>query len=281
MKVNSFAATSALAAVMAFSQGAYAQSAASDAPASGGFGGFLGKLKEIGGTVVENMGKRVDINITPTGVSTNVQDSESNSSLGLKGANPNLGEVYRTIDGSPSKLKSIFNESNKDEASIFTKDTGWPRVAISFDRWGPKLKCWQGHVDIWTSAKNSTTEEFEACNIKYPFFDDMGVAVQPSDEGYISAMSTLTSYSPHPKAVNTGETRTAGPNPPLRPLSVRIATNGPNSDILAPFHTILTNIVVYSGFIDRSVFSMTGTFGKNKLDGRIWFYKFNLQGRVG
>lgn len=247
-----------------------------------GFGSFLGKLKEISGAVVENIGKHVEINVSPKDTSSASENVRSDNGAIASTTESQSVEVYRTIDGSISKLNNIFNENNKEDTSITKKEMGWPRIAISFSKWGPKLNCWQGRAEIWSDSKNRTFEDFEACNVKFSMVDDIGRKSYFTDHAEQMGMGMMQSYKPHYNVKNTGENRTSGPNPPLNPLFVNISNDGTREtgSLILKLNKILLNIGLYSGFLPKELFSQTGGITVNKLDARLWFYKFDLKGRV-
>lgn len=269
-----------LLAALLFSHSVHAQSGTSDNSSettpNSGFGGFLGKLKEIGGAVVDNMGKRVDINITPAGVTQSTSEPPAASAVAPNVSNTSSDEVYRTLDGSPSKIRDIFHDGNKEEISITKKDMGWPRVAISFTKWGANLSCWQGRADIWTDYKTHAIEDFEACNVRWPLVDALGRKSYFAANTEQMRLFELETVNPIVVAKSTGSTRTAGPNPPSYPLKITIASDQSleTAKISMAVRRILMNVGMYSGFIPEDMGRM------NKKDGRFWFYKFELQGRV-
>jgi hypothetical protein len=242
-----------------------------------GLGGFLGQLKELGGAVAENVGKHIEFRVN--------QENSASSADGYKNSNiseRNQLEVYKTLDGSSSKLNNIFNDSNKEDTSITKKEMGWPRVAISFSKWGPKLDCWQGRAEIWLNFKNKISEDFEACHVKYSLVDDIGRKSYLTDHAEQMAIGMMQSYKPHYNVKSTGEVRTAGPTPPLNPLNVNIANDGTRETglIVLKLNKILLNIGLYSGFLSKEISTPSGGLTANKLDARLWFYKFDLNGRV-
>lgn len=247
-----------------------------------GFGSFFGKIKEISGAVVENIGKHVEINVNSRDTSTTSENVKLDNFAAASSLESQPLEVYRTIDGSTSKLNNIFNETNKEDTSITKKEMGWPRVAISFSKWGSKLNCWQGRAEIWSDSKSRTFEDFEACNVKFSTTDDIGRKSYFTDHAEQMGMGVMQSYKPHYNVKNTGENRTSGPTPPLNPLFVNIANDGTKetSFLILKLNKILLNIGLHSGFLPKEIFSSTGGITVNKLDARLWFYKFDLKGRV-
>jgi hypothetical protein len=141
------------------------------------------------------------------------------------GASNATGPLYTPISGS-GKIVGLFKSEDHQQAQMGRLD--WPRVALTYKEWGASLPCWTVEARIWTSATASTLETFQACaDAPLTIKDDLGEEAELNDNARAKATTDLmVGLRVRPGKPNTGDQRTAGPNPPREPFNVQTSRDG-------------------------------------------------------
>lgn len=207
-RIHAVLAASALCAGVAVAQSP-AQPAPDTAPAEAKPGFF----RQLGDSF-KDAGQRA-VGVKP-------QRSGDRDSRGSAGAERT---AYTPLTG-PGRLKSLYAAQDHRQAQLGRLD--WPRVALTFTEWGASLPCWTVEARIWTSAAASTVETFKACaDAPLTVKDDLGDEIELTDNARAAATTDLmVGLRVKPGKPNTGEQRTAGPNPPNEPFNVRAGRDG-------------------------------------------------------
>lgn len=150
---------------------------------------------------------------------------ERSGDQNARGAAAGERTAYAPLTGA-GRLKGLYAAQDHRQAQLGRLD--WPRVALTFTEWGASLPCWTVEARIWTSAAASTTETFKACaDAPLTVKDDLGDEIELTDNARAAATTDLmVGLRVKPGKPNTGEQRTAGPNPPNEPLNVRAGRDG-------------------------------------------------------
>ena len=152
--------------------------------------------------------------------------------------------LYNPIDGA-GRIKGLFSGENHQQAQMGRLE--WPRVALTFKEWGSSLQCWTVEARIWTNATASTTENFQACaDAPLTITDDLGDTAELSHAARIKATTDLmVGLRVRPNRANTGDQRTAGPNPPREPFNVRVS----RGDVALQARKVALSAAWVSGFL--------------------------------
>jgi hypothetical protein len=199
-----------------------------------------------------------------TKIKTNVNDFQ-NKVTGGESVNPKLFEV---IGDGPSQFKDIFKNTKRPDIYSNPKDTGWPRVAITYVEWGKDMICWKVRADIWKSQKIHIIENMKICDVPYIMKDALGTDTEFTEKGWLritALMKNATASAWH----NTNLTRTTGPVPPKYPWKVDIVLR----DLITREEAIATRIALISGWYDHDDKITTSSY----IDARLWFVKFETK----
>lgn len=215
-----------------------------------------------------------------------------NESVGAIGTTGGTGKhpVYEPINPARGTFPGVFKGPHI--ARYDARETGWPRVAITYLEWGRRLECWTARADIWENPKNHHSETFRVCDVPYIVKDDVGgpgaVLIGESANGYVGRgyIQYLSAQYSRDRWSTTGETRTTGPVPPKRVMpSIPTAdsdlpglgTNSLNSvkTLRARHDDIYARIAFVSGFINRSSGGAPDTLN----DVRLWVAGFDQAGK--
>lgn len=198
-------------------------------------------------------------------------------------------ELYRPHETSKTSFKGLFAKDESRDA--YAGKLKWPRVAITFLKYGKTLPCWTISATIWKSQSSSSKEKFEICDVPVIVKDAMGKEAQISEVfagDYATGMRALQIYqSLLPDT--TGENRTDGPRPPTFPWKVQIlgdneAKYDARGKRMASFrdrmNAIMFRLAWVSGMARESDSGPLGSRTRLKDDWRMWFVKFDGSGNV-
>lgn len=199
-------------------------------------------------------------------------------------SNQSQPEIFQPLEGK-GEFKDIFKNTPRPTS----QSLGWPRVAITYDEWGPDLKCWTIKAQIWRSAAKSNTEKFKICDVPVTDVDSIGNQTEWTALAlaFVGTRMGRRTYDSHP---NTGDARTIGPNPPIFPFNEVIATDGgivperdPGFRLKVKLSKIKQRVAVVSGWWDPAIDGRTESQIKRSdspiHDARLWFYEFNKSGK--
>ena len=158
-------------------------------------------------------------------------DSLKDAGQRMVGAKPRSGNpaqtgpLYTPIRGA-GRINGLYKSEDHQQAQMGRLD--WPRVALTYKEWGASLPCWTVEARIWTSATASTLETFQACaDAPLTIKDDLGEEAELNDNARAKATTDLmVGLRVRPGKPNTGDQRTAGPNPPREPFNVQTSRDG-------------------------------------------------------
>jgi hypothetical protein len=140
----------------------------------------------------------------------------------------------------------------------------FPRVALTFTRFGASEPCWTVRATIWRSVKTSTVETFDICNAPISAQDDLGnpTAVNLS-QALVMANALLPAQNLEGSShAPSSPTRNAGPNPPLQLFSVQ--ATGPTADaFMTQYRVLLFRLCWVSGFLNPAAPTLNSTIGKS------------------
>lgn len=196
---------------------------------------------------------------------------------GKDGRQPsNAGPIYSPISGT-GKLPNLFKADNHQQAQLGKLD--WPRVALTYTKWGASLPCWTVEARIWTSASASTTETFRTCaDAALAETDDLGETAELNTSATWKGRDTLTGIRVPPSKPNSGAQRSTGPNPPAQPFVVNVSRPGVSDKAV----DIALRVAWVSGFLQLADLhpGASGLLTPFK-DGRMWIAGFKPQGGQG
>ncbi|WP_329851635.1 hypothetical protein [Stenotrophomonas pavanii] len=217
--------------------------------------GFFRQL----GTSLKNAGQEI-IGVKPAGA----------SSTRTKGSN---GDMYAPVSGA-GKIRGLFKADNHQLAQQGKLD--WPRVALTYTEWGASLPCWTVEARIWSSASTSTTETFRTCaNAAVTETDDLGDVAELNTAALWKGRDSLMGVRVPSGKPNTGNTRSAGPNPPSQPFVVNVSRPGVSDRAI----DVALRVAWVSGFIQTSDLhpGASGLLTPFK-DSRMWIAGFRAEG---
>lgn len=140
----------------------------------------------------------------------------------------------------------------------------FPRVALTFTRFGASEPCWTVQATIWRSAKTSTIETFDICNAPIVALDDLGnpTTVNPGEAlGLANAILPAQNLEGSSHAPSS-PTRTTGPNPPLQLFSIQ--ATGPTADaFMTQYRVLLVRLAWLSGYLNPAAPTLNSTIGKS------------------
>lgn len=183
------------------------------------------------------------------------------------------GAIYTPISGA-SKLPNLFRSDNHQQAQLGKLD--WPRVALTFQKWGASMPCWTVEARIWTSSTVSTTETFKACSdAPLRETDDLGEVAELNDAALWKGKDTLRGIRVLPSKPNTGTQRSTGPNPPAQPFQVNVSRDAVANRAVE----VALRAAWVSGFIQTSDLhpGPSGILTPFR-DGRMWIAGFKPEG---
>lgn len=131
------------------------------------------------------------------------------------------GPVYTPISGG-NTLSGLFAGQNQHKANY--GQIAYPRVALEYLSFGADQPCWKVRATIWRGPKQSHDEVFQVCDAPIVVRDAVGQSGQLNPQGIIDKIDGTRAPM---NVSNTGDQRTRGPLPPLRPMSVQLANTGP------------------------------------------------------
>lgn len=205
--------------------------------------GFRGFLHRAGSAVTQ----------TAQAVVGKPATAGSNNSAGATTA----GDYYRPISPAHGSFPGIFGNYRPGV------DT-FPRVALTFTRFGASEPCWTVRASIWRSEKSPTIETFQICNSPIIQMDDLG---NPSTVDVGQGMTLANAILPAQNVEGSSHaasssTRNAGPNPPLRLF--QIEATGPNAYAFSiQYRSILLRLAWLSGYVNPSAPTINSTIGKS------------------
>lgn len=142
----------------------------------------------------------------------------------------------------------------------------FPRVALTFTRFGASEPCWTVEATIWRSTNASTVETLDICNATIVTLDDLGnPATVNSGEamGVANGLLQLQNVEGSSHARSTAE-RATGPLPPQ--MLFQVQNTGPNALAFSTqYREILFRLAWLSGFVGPQVSetNLTSTIGKS------------------
>lgn len=185
------------------------------------------------------------------------------------------GPVYTPISGG-SSLSGLFAGQNQQRANY--GQIPYPRVALDYLTYGANLPCWKIRATIWSSPKHSHDETFQICDAPIVVKDAVGQAGMLNTQGIVDKIDGTRAPL---NVANTGEQRTRGPLPPLRPLSVQLVSTGPmfqGNPLQTRLDAINARIAYISGYVPLGDSSAMSVVSSAFYDYRIWIWKFEQGG---
>jgi len=185
------------------------------------------------------------------------------------------GPVYTPISGG-SSLSGLFTGQNQQRANY--GQIPYPRVALDYLTYGANLPCWKIRATIWSNAKHSHDETFQICDAPIVVKDAVGQSGTLNTQAIIDKIDGTRAPL---NVANTGEQRTRGPLPPLRPLSVQLVSTGPmfqGNPLQTRLDAINARIAYISGYVPLGDSSAMSVVSSAFYDYRIWIWKFEQGG---
>lgn len=185
------------------------------------------------------------------------------------------GPVYTPISGGNS-LSGLFAGQNQQKANY--GQIPYPRVALDYLTYGANLPCWKIRATIWSSPKHSHDETFQICDAPIVVKDAVGQAGTLNTQAIIDKLDQTRAPL---NVANTGEQRTRGPLPPLRPMSVPLASTGPMfqaNPLQVRLDAINARIAYIAGYVPLGDSSLVSVVSSAFYDYRIWIWKFEEGG---
>jgi len=185
------------------------------------------------------------------------------------------GPVYTPISGGNS-LSGLFAGQNQQKANC--GQIAYPRVALAYLTYGANLPCWKVRSTIWSSPKHSHDETFQICDVPIVVKDAVGQASTLNTQGIVDKIDGTRALL---NVANTGEQRTRGPLPPLRPLSVQLVSTGPmfqGNPLQTRLDAINSGTAYVSGYVPLGDSSAISVVSSAFYDYRIWIWKFEQGG---
>ncbi|NIK01617.1 hypothetical protein [Xanthomonas cannabis] len=192
---------------------------------------------------------------------------------GTKAGSQGTGSIYEPLSGA-GKLPGLFKGDNHQQAQLGKLD--WPRVALTFTKWGASLPCWTAEARIWTSPTASTTETFRTCfDASVTETDDLGETAELNTSALWKGRDSLSGIRVPPSKPNTGIQRSTGPNPPSQPFVVNVSRPGVADRAV----DVSLRVAWVSGFIQTADLhpGPSGLLTPFK-DSRLWIAGFNPGG---
>jgi len=180
--------------------------------------------------------------------------------------------------GKETHLKDLFTTATRPSWDAFvptsvlrTKDIGYPRLAIRFLKFGPDLPCWTIRAYVWKSKESAIEEDGEVCRGPIWLKDALGqpATMTSIDASTISGQVKRGASSLSEKFSNTGEVRTAGPNPPAVPFGYVLS----DPELERALQDVIARLSIHTGY--------RKTYDENlPLDQRFWGADFDPAGLV-
>ncbi|TAM04917.1 MAG: hypothetical protein EPN70_10150 [Paraburkholderia sp.] len=192
------------------------------------------------------------------------------------GATAASGPVYTPISGG-SSLSGLFAGQNQQRANY--GQIPYPRVALDYLTYGANLPCWKIRATIWSSPKRSHDEVFQICDAPIVVKDAVGQAGTLNTQAIVDKLDQTRAPL---NVVNTGEQRTRGPLPPLRAMSVPLASTGPMfqaNPLQVRLDAINARIAYIAGYVPLGDSSLMSVVSSAFYDYRIWIWKFEEGGQ--
>lgn len=188
------------------------------------------------------------------------------------------GPVYTPISGGHS-LSGLFAGQNQQKANY--GQIAYPRVALAYLSYGADQPCWKVQATIWRSPKQSHDEVFQVCDAPIVVRDAVGQTGTLNPQGIIDKIDQTRAPM---NVSNTGDQRTRGPLPPLRPMSVQLANTGPMfqaNPLQVRLDAINARIAYIAGYVPLGDTSAMSVVSSAFYDYRMWIYRFDPAGNQG
>lgn len=188
------------------------------------------------------------------------------------------GPVYTPISGG-NTLSGLFAGQNQHKANY--GQIAYPRVALEYLSFGADQPCWKVRATIWRGPKQSHDEVFQVCDAPIVVRDAVGQSGQLNPLGIIDKIDGTRAPM---NVSNTGDQRTRGPLPPLRPMSVQLANTGPMfqaNPLQVRLDAINARIAYVSGYVPLGDTSAMSVVSSAFYDYRMWIYRFDPAGNRG
>ncbi|RQT03165.1 hypothetical protein DF051_38440 [Burkholderia contaminans] len=188
------------------------------------------------------------------------------------------GPVYTPISGG-NTLSGLFAGQNQQKANY--GQIAYPRVALEYLSFGADQPCWKVRATIWRGPKQSHDEVFQVCDAPIVVRDAVGQSGQLNPQGIIDKIDGTRAPM---NVSNTGDQRTRGPLPPLRPMSVQLANTGPMfqaNPLQVRLDAINARIAYVSGYVPLGDTSAMSVVSSAFYDYRMWIYRFDPAGNRG
>lgn len=185
------------------------------------------------------------------------------------------GPVYTPISGGNSLL-GLFAEQNQQKANY--GQIPYPRVALDYLTYGANLPCWKVRATIWSSSKHSHDETFQICDAPIVVKDAVGQSGTLNPQAIVDKLDQTRAPL---NVANTGEQRTRGPLPPLRPMTVPLASTGPMflaDPLQVRLDAINARIAYIAGYVPLGDSSLMSVVSSAFYDYRVWIWKFEQGG---
>ncbi|MGK8200563.1 hypothetical protein [Burkholderia cepacia] len=201
----------------------------------------------------------------------------TNGSDGLTNA---AGPVYTSISGGNS-LQGLFAGQNQQQANY--GKIAYPRVALEYLSYGANQPCWKVRATIWANAKRSHDEVFQICTAPVVMRDATGQAGTISDQALGTIAYKLDQTRAPMNVANTGEQRTRGPLPPVRPMTVALmsTTQVGANPLQVRLDEINARIAYVSGYVPFGDTSILSGLSTAFYDYRMWINAFDPAGNRG
>lgn len=186
------------------------------------------------------------------------------------------GPVYTPISGGQA-LSGLFAGQNQQKANY--GQIAYPRVALQYLSYGANHPCWKVQATIWSSPKHSHDEVFQVCDAPIVVKDAVGQSGALNPQAIIDKIDQTRAPI---NVANTGEQRTRGPLPPLRPMSVQLASSGFGVNPLAArLDAINARIAHVAGYVPLGDAGLMSVMSSAFYDYRVWIWKFDPAGNLG
>ncbi|WP_244131505.1 hypothetical protein [Burkholderia pseudomultivorans] len=197
---------------------------------------------------------------------------------GGSGSTATAGPVYTPISGG-NTLSGLFAGQNQQKANY--GQIAYPRVALEYLSFGADQPCWKVRATIWRGPKQSHDEVFQICDAPIVARDAVGQTGTLNPQGIIDKIDGTRAPM---NVSNTGEQRTRGPLPPLRPMSVQLANTGPMfqaNPLQVRLDAINARIAYIAGYVPLGDTSAMSVVSSAFYDYRMWIWKFDPAGNQG